>query len=332
MTLPAEDADPPRHPDIERGLPKLSTSLLELMAPVLDLFPEEAAAPLLPQLLSIAWIAWNAGAPEGAISPSVAASWDAAMGTARPGMRADFGELIRRRREVFGHDPRVAGEPQVVGIGSARRIRVTTLDTPALRAWLADPNRADLRAGLAPPFAEFVRANGLDHRFVELGLPRAGSSSASWRHSVAHVRWRGEEADWEVPALATLFRGDARAPDAHAMARYPERYVLLFVALETTVLAVAVAERREPTDAEVSEAYSEVRRGRTGHRSSFLRDALRQRAALELALRPYSADEFDASMRQLERSVRRHDEGAASRGYVRFLGEQFAGARVAAYE
>ncbi len=332
MVLQPNVVEQSPNPTLLRHLPKLSTTLLEVVGPLLDTLSPAKVADRIELLLDVGWLVWNVGAPGAEELGHIGAEWEEVTGKATPRWRATLTELLRRRRELFGHDPRCAEEPTVVTEGGALRIQVATLDTPALRAWLADSDRPDLRAGLAPSFAEFVRDKGLDHRFVRLGLPPTAAAREGWEAGKAHLEWRSEEADWNVPPLSTLVRGDARPPDANAMSRYPARYLPLFMALETTVLAVAAGEGRPPLDAEVAEAYSDLRRGRAGRGPSFLRDALRQRAALELALRPYSAAEFEAVMRQLERSVRRHHTDPVSRGYAEYLDDMFEEAGVETYE
>jgi hypothetical protein len=228
--------------------------------------------------------------------------------------------LRERRREVFGDDPRLAGLPEIVdrGPGDAS-VRVPVLESGRLRRWLDDPHAPDLRAGVAPEYAEFLRRHRLDHRFVRLGVPNPLPAQGLPDRRRLHIGWRGEEADWDAPDLARLFSGQGVAPPVEEMERDQGRYLALLERIEGSVVIAAAAVRRRLTDAEVREAYRALRRHPDGRSTGALHDVLWQAVAFELARTPYSAREFDAVLVMLERSVRRHQTWEGSSAYVEFL-------------
>jgi hypothetical protein len=82
---------------------------------------------------------------------------------------------------------------------------VPVLGSSRLTAYLQAAERPDPRARLHPEFAELMRIHRLDHRFVTLTMPNPFPVGAFERRRL-RLKWRGDEIDWNAPALATLAR------------------------------------------------------------------------------------------------------------------------------
>jgi hypothetical protein len=78
-----------------------------------------------------------------------------------------------------------------------------------------------------------------------------------------------------------------------------------------------------PTDRQMEEVYSNLRRRPDGRSLGFWHDALWQICALLLAMRPLSNAEFEAYLGRLERSTRSMQIGPVSRNYLHVLHQMF---------
>ncbi len=139
------------------------------------------------------------------------------------------------------------------------------------------------------------------------------------------MKWWFDEADWDAPPITSLLRGDVRPPQDDDLSRHDPKYLALLMAIELGVLAAASLLGRIPTDRDIGEVYNQLRRHPDGRGTGRLFDIVWQTTALALVGKPVSPAEFEAVVRQLERSVRRHRTWDGASDYVPFLREQFAG-------
>jgi len=126
-----------------------------------------------------------------------------------------------------------------------------------------------------------------------------------------------EDVVWQPPSLQSLFRGDLRPPEFGA---YPVGYDDAFLVLDLHALEYGSL-LGDPTDLEMRDVYSNLRRRPDGRRGSFLHEYMWQGAALMAATRPISQDEFEGILARIERSCRTYRVGLASRNYLASLHE-----------
>lgn len=121
----------------------------------------------------------------------------------------------------------------------------------------------------------------------------------------------GNDFDWEVTSLASLFRGDNKPPHLGA---YPEAYEGCFLLMDMQFLQLCefIGDRR---DAEMLEVFSTLRRRPDGRSLGFVHDYMWQAAALMMGITPLSQAEFEAILSRLERSCRTFEMGPTSRNY-----------------
>ena len=131
-------------------------------------------------------------------------------------------------------------------------------------------------------------------------------------------------ADWHVPSLRALFRGDRQPPN---LDNPPEEYALFLFGIEEQVLMMASTTGRPATDDDIKEAFSTIRRRPDGRSLGVVHDVLWQATALSLGLRPTSEAEFRALMNRLELSARRWRQFPGSTAYSEFLRDQLYGDR-----
>ena len=126
----------------------------------------------------------------------------------------------------------------------------------------------------------------------------------------------GKVAQWRVASLRELFRGNRPAPAD--IDRYPATHVPHFLCIEKHLLTVCNAQG-DPTDQQMEEIYSAIRRRPDGRSLGPVHDFLVQVAALSLGMHVLSQAEFEAIFGQLARSTRRWQERPVSRNYVAYL-------------
>jgi hypothetical protein len=161
---------------------------------------------------------------------------------------------------------------------------------------------------------------GLKASETDLGLPLSEPGSPRRpRSDILLVDRNNSFGTWTVPSLTSLFRGARVAPD---LQQYPPDYVPVFAFIEQRVVSWAQA-TRTPTDSEMEEVYSNLRRRPDGRSLNATHDAVWQIAAFTLGEFELSAAEFDASFGQLAKSARRWKLGSTSREYLPALAKMF---------
>lgn len=123
-------------------------------------------------------------------------------------------------------------------------------------------------------------------------------------------------ADWHVPSIRALFRGDRQPPDLH---NPPDEYAQFLFGIEEHVLTMASVTGRPATDDDIKEAFGTIRRRPDGRSQGVVHDVLWQASALSLGMYPTSEAEFRALMSRLELSARRWRQFAGSTAYSEFL-------------
>jgi len=126
-------------------------------------------------------------------------------------------------------------------------------------------------------------------------------------------------AEWRVESLRALFRGDRQPPPDSEMAHYPEAYIPFFYRVEYNVYQYCLTMELSPTDADLLEIYSQMRRRPDGKSLGPLHDVVWQSAALVLGMRPWSEAEYAAVFGQLARSARHFRMGPTSRNYFAYV-------------
>lgn len=129
------------------------------------------------------------------------------------------------------------------------------------------------------------------------------------------IAWKDAEVVWQAPSLQSLFRGDLRPPEFGAS---PVGYDDAFLVLDLHALEYGSI-LGDPTDLEMREVYSNLRRRPDGRRQSFLHEFMWQGAVLMAATRPISREEFEAILARIERSCRTFSIGLVSRNYLASL-------------
>lgn len=171
---------------------------------------------------------------------------------------------------------------------------------------------------LHPSLEAALASGGLDPNKLALGIPFGDREGPGDRGSVFLVA--GDAfADWHVPALSSLFRGNRAPPD---MTEYPPAYVPAFYLIERSLL-LAARLNRVPTDAELEEAFANLRRRPDGRSLGRTHDLLWQASALALGRFVLSGAEFGAVVGRLARSAKTWKRGPTSREYVGYLRRSF---------
>lgn len=129
------------------------------------------------------------------------------------------------------------------------------------------------------------------------------------------ILWKDEQVFWEPPSLEALFRGDRQPPE---FGKYPDNYEDAFVILDIHALEFGCL-IGDPTDQEMREVYSDLRRRPDGRRRNALHEYMWRAAALMVGTRPISRAEFEGIMARLERSCRTFSIGPVSRNYLASL-------------
>ena len=175
---------------------------------------------------------------------------------------------------------------------------------PSLKAIAADPKKAsDLSIPIDLP--DEIRGEAADRKAIPLST-------------------EGATPIWRVTSLRELLRGNRNPPPEGDMAQYPKEYLNFFVQIERHILAYC-RKQREPTDAEMMDIFSAMRRRPDGASLGPVHDLVWRCACLELGLRPYSEKEFESLFRQLERSARTFRTDPSSRNYIAYLKSAFYG-------
>ncbi|MBX3745442.1 MAG: hypothetical protein KF833_09030 [Verrucomicrobiae bacterium] len=126
------------------------------------------------------------------------------------------------------------------------------------------------------------------------------------------IAWGDEHVSWAPPSLEALFRGDLQPPE---FGTYPDNYEDAFLVLDLHALEYGTL-IGDPTDQEMREVYSDLRRRPDGRRRSPLHEYMWRAAALMVGTRPISRAEFEGIMSRLERSCRTFSIGPVSRNYL----------------
>lgn len=186
--------------------------------------------------------------------------------------------------------------------------------------WL--PGRYAKRGSLYAPFdlatalAEVVWREGLDRDGLSVSAERddAGQPVIPSRQS---IRLDDGElgVEWRVDSIPSLFRGDKKPPSDADLVEPPVQYMWFFDCVEYHLIGFC-EEIGDPTDEEILEIYTTMRRRPDGKSLGRLHDAVWQFACLAIALKPVSSAEYDALFRRLARSARTFRMGASSRNYL----------------
>lgn len=171
---------------------------------------------------------------------------------------------------------------------------------------------------LHPSLEAALATSGMDPARVGLAVPLDDNPTGRARGDLFLVA--GEDfATWSVSSLTSLFRGKRTPPD---MTEYPPEYVPAFYLIERHLITVA-GMGRAPTDAELEEAFGNLRRRPDGRSLGPVHDALWQASAFALGRFVLSEAEFGAVVGRLSRSARRWKLGPTSREYVGYLRRTF---------
>jgi hypothetical protein len=177
----------------------------------------------------------------------------------------------------------------------------------------ADPMKINPIASLQ----EVIQAEGLSPETlsVPLKLEQPPQAFILNKQSVP-IYDRQKLANWSVPSLRTLFRGDQSPPPD--LNHYPPAYVPVFYLIENHVLT-ACQGLGDQTDQDLERIYSTLRRRPDGRSLGLVHDFLWQVAALTLGLYPLSQAEFEGVIGVLERSTRTWQQQPISRNYLAYL-------------
>ena len=172
---------------------------------------------------------------------------------------------------------------------------------------------------LVPDLRQLVQAENLNPAKLTVPLLTDGSRiRVDDRHSVP--LWDGSKrAAWKVPALRELFRGDRVPPD---LTRYPDEYLMHFFFIESHLLTLCKG-TTHPTDQEMEEIYSALRRRPDGRSLGPTHDYLWQVAALWLGRNLVSEPEYEAVFGKLLGSARTWGLRPISRNYTDYLQRTF---------
>lgn len=125
---------------------------------------------------------------------------------------------------------------------------------------------------------------------------------------------------WTAPPLSELFRGTVIPPAD--LTQYPPPYCFYFAEIERQLLDLTVL-IKDPTDQQMEEIYSSLRRRPDGRSQDIVHASVWQFAAFLLGTYALSAAEFDAIFGQLTRSTRRFSQRPVSRNYLNYLRQMF---------
>ncbi len=168
-----------------------------------------------------------------------------------------------------------------------------------------------------PSLRDAVQGAGLDLGNLQVALPTKDEGKhveIPARHKI--ILSDGKKiADWFVPSLRELFRGDKVPP---SMTKYPEEYTPIWYFMETHVLT-ASSVLGDLTDKEFEEIYAMLRRRPDGKSLGPMHDFLWQAAATVLGARPLSQAEYEEVIGRLARSCGTWQLGLASRNYLAYL-------------
>lgn len=186
---------------------------------------------------------------------------------------------------------------------------------------------------LHPSLLAAVTHGGLDPAHFELGVPlEAGPGEPrSAREALMLIgQAEGQQAMWNVPSLASLVRGNTVPPE---LKEYPAAYVPVFASIEQRLLMMASV-GRPPTDGEIGEIYSNLRRRPDGRSGGWAHDNVWRIVAFTLGQFTLSATELEAVLGRLEKSAKFWKGGgeagvpsASSRNYLEHLKKMFPRAR-----
>jgi hypothetical protein len=157
----------------------------------------------------------------------------------------------------------------------------------------------------------------LDTDDLELSFPKDASGRVRLgdRHRIT-VTDRRKAAEWEVPSLRELFRGERPPPPD--IDHYPPEYVPCFERIERH-LVMFCDSNGDQTDQDLEQVYGILQKRPDGKSIGLLHDVVWQAAALMAGMFPVSAAEFAAVFETLGRSTRRWGQSPISRNYLSFL-------------
>ena len=182
---------------------------------------------------------------------------------------------------------------------------------------IADPGDEGASLDLVPSLRSLVEAEGLNAGKLSVAVEASNEGQIRvTNRQLVTLFDGGKVAQWRVASLRELFRGNRPAPAD--IDRYPATHVPHFLCIEKHLLTVCNAQG-DPTDQQMEEIYSAIRRRPDGRSLGPVHDFLVQVAALSLGMHVLSQAEFEAIFGQLARSTRRWQERPVSRNYVAYL-------------
>lgn len=178
---------------------------------------------------------------------------------------------------------------------------------------------------LEPSLQALVKAKGLNPNLVTLCV-NVGADR-KWRLEAWNALMLTDAKEtgvWTVPSVRALFRGSAAPPDFESIEKnWLPKYEGFLDVVERHILAAAETTGNLPTDEEVEEVCSAIRRRPDGKTLGLFHDIVRQSVCLAMGLWPFSEEEFSAILLLLERLARRMRTSRTSRNYVNGLRDEF---------
>jgi tetratricopeptide (TPR) repeat protein len=170
-----------------------------------------------------------------------------------------------------------------------------------------------------PSLKALVEAQGLHEKLLSV-VPHETKESLNQDRSNIKVSDGTATAEWKVPSLRELFRGEQKPIPDLRTDDFPPSYIFFVLSLEQYILVYG--ERfGDPTDQELEETFSFLRRRPDGRSLGPLHLWLWQASALLLGNYRISAAEYEFLMAGLERTVRHGAERPVSRNHMALLRE-----------
>jgi tetratricopeptide (TPR) repeat protein len=185
----------------------------------------------------------------------------------------------------------------------------------------AADDKVDREATLdpCPPLKALVEAKGLHEKLLSV-VPPETKESLNQERSNIKVSDGTATVEWKVPSLRELFRGEQKPIPDLRPDDFPLAYVFFVLSLEQYILVYG-DRFGDPTDQELEETFSSLRRRPDGRSLDPLHLWLWQATALLLGNYRISATEHEFLMAGMERTARHGAERPVSRNYMALLRE-----------
>ena len=172
-----------------------------------------------------------------------------------------------------------------------------------------------------PEFRQLVEAAGIDLTgILSPVIPVRTTSNKTYEvvpmdRQELRVASGDKQLVWRTESLRKLMRGDRQPP---VLGDTPNDYQEVFQLLDFFLCDYS-RYLQPPSDAELREVFSILRRRPDGKSSGTIHDALWQMMALLLATRPLSQAEYEAIVARMERSCRTFETHPTSRNFIATL-------------